>query len=61
VDLAAQTITTPSRHVIHFEIDLFRKGALLHGLDNIGWTLSHQDDIEAYEQRRKQVTPWVFA
>jgi 3-isopropylmalate/(R)-2-methylmalate dehydratase small subunit len=61
VDLAAQTITTPSGRAIHFEIDPFRKEALLQGLDNIGWTLSHQDDIEAYEQQRKQVTPWVFA
>lgn len=61
VDLAAQTITTPSGQVIHFEIDPFRKEALLQGLDNIGWTLSHQDDIDAYEQRRRQVTPWVFA
>jgi len=61
VDLAAQTITTPSRRMIHFEIDHFRKEALLQGLDNIGWTLSHQDDIDAYEQRRRLVTPWVFA
>jgi 3-isopropylmalate/(R)-2-methylmalate dehydratase small subunit len=61
VDLAAQTVTTPSGRVIHFEIDPFRKEALLQGLDNIGWTLSHSDEIEAYEQQRKQVAPWVFA
>lgn len=61
VDLAAQTATTPSGHVIHFEIDPFRKEALLQGLDNIGWTLSHSDEIEQYEAQRKQVAPWVFA
>jgi 3-isopropylmalate/(R)-2-methylmalate dehydratase small subunit len=61
VDLAAQTITTPSGHPLHFEIDPFRREALLQGLDNIGWTLSHQAEIEAYEQQRKQMTPWVFA
>ncbi len=61
VDLAAQTVTTPSGRAIHFEIDPFRKEALLQGLDNIGWTLSHSDEIEAYEQQRKQVAPWVFA
>ncbi len=60
VDLAAQTVTTPSGRVLHFEIDGFRKQALLQGLDNIGWTLSHSDEIAAYEQRRKQEAPWLF-
>lgn len=61
VDLPAQTITTPSGRVIHFDIDNFRKNALIQGLDNIGWTLSHGDEIAAYEQRRKQEAPWLFA
>jgi len=60
IDLAAQTVTTPDGRVLHFEIDHFRKNALLQGLDNIGWTLSHSDEIAAYEQRRKQEAPWVF-
>lgn len=61
VDLAAQTVTTPAGRVIHFELDAFRKEALLQGLDNIGWTLSHAAEIAAYEEKRKQVTPWIFA
>jgi 3-isopropylmalate/(R)-2-methylmalate dehydratase small subunit len=61
VDLAAQTVTTPSQRVLHFEIDKFRKEALLNGLDNIGWTLSHNDEIAAYENRRQQEAPWLFA
>ena len=61
VNLEAQTITTPDGRVLHFEIDYFRKNALLQGLDNIGWTLSHKDEIAAYEQRRKQEVPWVFS
>ncbi len=60
VDLAAQMVTTPSQRVLHFDIDTFRKEALLKGLDNIGWTLSHSDEITAYEQRRKQEAPWLF-
>lgn len=60
IDLAAQTITTPGGRVIRFEIDTFRKEALLHGLDNIGWTLSHNAEITSYEQRRKQEAPWLF-
>lgn len=61
VDLAAQTVTTPSQRVLRFEIDTFRKEALLHGLDNIGWTLSHNDEIAAYEEHHKQEAPWLFA
>ena len=61
IDLAAQTITTPSGRAIHFDIDGFRKNALLQGLDNIGWTLSHSDEIAAYEERRKQEVPWIFS
>jgi len=61
IDLAAQTITIPSGRAIHFDIDGFRKNALLQGLDNIGWTLSHSDEIAAYEERRKQEVPWIFS
>jgi len=60
VDLAAQTITTPTGRVLRFELDQFRKEALLKGLDNIGWTLSHSDEIATYEKRRQQEAPWLF-
>ncbi|MBI3247104.1 MAG: 3-isopropylmalate dehydratase small subunit [Deltaproteobacteria bacterium] len=61
VDLAAQTVTTPSGTSFHFEIDGFRKRCLLNGLDEIGLTLEREADIAAYEQRRKQEAPWLFA
>lgn len=61
VDLTAQTVTTPTGRVLSFEIDQFRRQALLKGLDNIGWTLSHDDEIAQYEARRKQEAPWLFA
>ena len=61
VDLAEQAVTTPDQRILHFEIDPFRKDALLKGLDNIGWTLSHGDEIKAYEERRKREAPWLFA
>jgi 3-isopropylmalate/(R)-2-methylmalate dehydratase small subunit len=61
VDLETQTVTTLHQRVLHFEIDGFRKNALLKGLDNIGWTLSHNDEIVAYENRRKQEAPWIFS
>jgi 3-isopropylmalate/(R)-2-methylmalate dehydratase small subunit len=61
IDLLEQTVTTPNGRVLSFALDSFRKQALLKGLDNIGWTLSHDDEIAAYEARRKQDAPWLFA
>ena len=60
VDLEAQAITTPGGEVINFEVDDFRKHCLINGLDDIGLTLQHVDDIRAYEEKRKQQTPWLF-
>jgi len=60
VDLAAQTITTPAGEVIAFAVDEFRKYCLLNGLDDIGLTLQHVDEIRAYEDRRGQEAPWLF-
>ena len=61
VDLAGQTVATPSGKQFPFEIDAFRKHCLLHGLDDIGLTLQHVDEIKAYEIRRRQEAPWLFA
>ena len=61
VDLAAQTVTTPSGKVFKFEIDAFRKHCLLNGLDDIGLTLQHVDEIKAFEARRRKEAPWLFA
>jgi 3-isopropylmalate/(R)-2-methylmalate dehydratase small subunit len=33
---------------------------LLNGLDDIGLTLKHADEIRAYEDRRQQEAPWLF-
>jgi 3-isopropylmalate/(R)-2-methylmalate dehydratase small subunit len=60
VNLEAQTITTPLGEAIAFDVDAFRKHCLLNGLDDIGLTLQHVDEIRAYEARRKQQAPWLF-
>jgi 3-isopropylmalate/(R)-2-methylmalate dehydratase small subunit len=60
VDLAAQTVTTPSGEVHAFEVDAVRKHNLLHGLDDIGLTMQHQDKIKAFEQKHQAVQPWLF-
>ncbi|GHO46559.1 3-isopropylmalate dehydratase small subunit [Ktedonospora formicarum] len=61
VKLEEQTITTPSGRVISFEIDSYRKEALLLGLDAVGRTLHMQDKIAEYERQRALITPWQFA
>lgn len=60
LDLAAQTLTTPGGERIAFEVDAFRKHRLLNGLDDIGLTLQHVDEIKAYEARRRGEAPWLF-
>ena len=60
IDLEAQTITTPEGKTITFEVEEFRKHCLLNGLDDIGLTLQHVDDIRAYETQRSVEAPWLF-
>jgi len=60
VDLPQQQVTTPSGESFAFEVDEFRKYCLLNGLDDIGLTLQHVDDIKAYEEKRKAEAPWLF-
>lgn len=60
VDLEAQTISDEQGYNISFEIDPFRRHRLLHGLDDIGSSLQHADDITAFEQQRPSWAAKVF-
>jgi 3-isopropylmalate dehydratase/3-isopropylmalate/(R)-2-methylmalate dehydratase small subunit len=59
IDLAAQTVTSPSGQVFTFEIDAARKEKMLKGLDAIGETLQSARDIDVYEQKRALAQPWL--
>ena len=61
MDLAGQTLTPAGGDVIPFDVHPYRKHCLLLGLDEIGQTLQHADAIAAYEERRRQQAPWLFA
>jgi 3-isopropylmalate/(R)-2-methylmalate dehydratase small subunit len=61
IDLAAQTVATPSGQKMHFDVDASRRESLLNGWDEIGLTLRHSAEIKAYEERRKRTEPWIFA
>ena len=60
VDLAAQKVRWGKAEA-EFSVDPFRRDCLLNGLDEIGLTLQHADDIRAYEAKRQQQAPWLFS
>ncbi len=51
VDLSAQTLTLPDGHSVEFPIDPFSKHCLLNGVDQLGYLLSQDAAISAYEAR----------
>jgi 3-isopropylmalate/(R)-2-methylmalate dehydratase small subunit len=57
VDLEAMRVSAPSVDEA-FDIDPFTRHRLLEGLDDIGLTLRHQDDITRFESTR---APWLPA
>jgi len=61
VDLENQTVTTPGGESFKFEIDPFTKHCLMNGLDEIGLTLEHADEIKAFEARHRERQPWLFS
>jgi 3-isopropylmalate/(R)-2-methylmalate dehydratase small subunit len=60
IDLENQNVIKPNGQTIGFEVDAFRKHCLINGLDDIGLTLQDADDISAYENKRKETSPWLF-
>lgn len=61
VNLLEQVVITPSGARFDFEISEHRKHCLANGLDEIGLTLEGAADIRAYEAKRRQQAPWLFA
>jgi 3-isopropylmalate/(R)-2-methylmalate dehydratase small subunit len=61
VDLERQTVATANGSAVFaFEVEPFRKHCLLNGLDDIGLTLGHADEIRAFEAKHKAEQPWLF-
>jgi 3-isopropylmalate/(R)-2-methylmalate dehydratase small subunit len=62
VDLEQQAVSyLDGSQVFRFDIDPFRKHCILNGLDEIGLTLHHADEIRAYEEIHKTEQPWLFS
>jgi 3-isopropylmalate dehydratase small subunit len=59
VDLETQTISGPGGADISFDIPAADRMRLLEGLDDIGLTLKHTDQIVAWEKRMAASQPWL--
>lgn len=59
IDLENQKVIEPNSRAHEFEVPEFRKFCLLNGLDDIGITLQHKEEIEAFEQKRLGAKPWL--
>ena len=60
VDLESRTVSAgegPDAITDSFDIDDYTRWRLLEGLDDVGITLSHEDDIAAFEQTRPSWKP----
>ena len=60
VDLPNQKVQSPKGLEFIFEIDPFVKHRLQNGLDDIGWTLQFQSEIEKFEASYQKQAPWMF-
>ena len=56
VDLGARTVTCGSI-IAPFEIDDYTRWRLMEGLDDIGLTLQHEDEITVFESQRPAFKP----
>ena len=59
VDLNAQRVSGPGGPDVAFELPAADRMRLLEGLDDIGLTLKHTEDIVAFEQEMAAAQPWL--
>ena len=60
IDLERQAVASKDGALTFgFEVDPFRKKCLLEGLDDIGLTLAHADEIRGFEAKRLAEQPWL--
>jgi len=60
VDLRYQKIYDQVGNIIPFKIELFRKAALVKGLDEIGSTLTYKNEIQLFEEKHKKSQSGLF-
>lgn len=60
IDLKNQFIKLSTGDSISFKIDNYKKSCLINGLDEIGQTLDKKDQILSFEEKHKNINPWLF-
>jgi 3-isopropylmalate dehydratase small subunit len=59
VDLQSQSISGPGGPDLAFEVPAADRTRLIEGLDDIGLTLKHAQEIAAWEKRMAGAQPWL--
>lgn len=59
IDLVSKTIAIPSGEKWQFDIDEKRRYQLVNGLDEIGLTLEHAEQIKVFEENHLKQYPWL--
>ena len=60
VDLERNVVVAPDGKEHAFSIPGFNRERLLKGLDDVSFTLEREDDIAAYEAKRRADADWLF-
>ncbi|MDH3644012.1 MAG: 3-isopropylmalate dehydratase small subunit [Gammaproteobacteria bacterium] len=60
VSLPDQVVSVAGGKSYPFPIDPNRKRSLVEGLDDIGQTLAHVEEIKRFEERHREAQPWLF-
>ena len=60
IDLQGTTVSTDAGPRFHFDIEPIYKEMLLQGLDAIDMTLKHQELIEEFQFRDRQIRSWAY-
>ena len=60
IDLETCQVVPPQGEPVKFEIEAFRRTALLEGLDDLGLIRRRQADIDAYQAADRSARPWIY-
>ena len=59
IDLPNQLIKVEDNEISSFKIDEFRKKCLIEGIDDISLTLNNITKIESFEEKMRNLKPWI--
>ena len=60
VNLETCQVVPPKGASVSFQVEPFRRVALLEGLDDIGLTMKHDEEIADFQRQDRQQRPWIY-